>query len=152
MNLLVVLGWQNQIMAVILLEWKQKQSIIQLGKVSFWMVPNNGMFLWINYKLFIYYTNILKIPNSSTNWQNLLYYTIHINSNALSSFLKLKEFSSSPRITNSPIADVFVVWAKCEDNKIRGFILEKVLVCFVTCFILGQFYWNILYIETLSNC
>lgn len=28
-------------------------------------------------------------------------------------------------ITNSPIADVFVVWAKCEDGKIRGFILEK---------------------------
>ena len=30
------------------------------------------------------------------------------------------------RITNSPIADVFVVWAKCEDKRIRGFILEKV--------------------------
>jgi glutaryl-CoA dehydrogenase len=32
-------------------------------------------------------------------------------------------------ITNSPIADVFVVWAKCvggdHDGKIRGFILEK---------------------------
>jgi glutaryl-CoA dehydrogenase len=28
-------------------------------------------------------------------------------------------------ITNSPIADVFVVWAKCDDKKIRGFILEK---------------------------
>ena len=28
-------------------------------------------------------------------------------------------------ITNSPIADVFVVWAKTEDNIIRGFILEK---------------------------
>nr|CAG8443553.1 4975_t:CDS:10 [Entrophospora candida]CAG8532418.1 10091_t:CDS:10 [Entrophospora candida] len=29
-------------------------------------------------------------------------------------------------ITNSPIADVFIVWAKCkEDHKIRGFILEK---------------------------
>ena len=30
------------------------------------------------------------------------------------------------RITNSPIADVFVVWANCEDKRIRGFILEKV--------------------------
>ena len=33
------------------------------------------------------------------------------------------------RITNSPIADVFVVWAKCDgtgDRDIRGFILEKV--------------------------
>ncbi len=28
-------------------------------------------------------------------------------------------------ITNSPIADVFVVWAKTDDGKIRGFVLEK---------------------------
>ena len=28
-------------------------------------------------------------------------------------------------ITNSPIADVFIVWAKTDDNMIRGFILEK---------------------------
>ncbi|MEM0955770.1 MAG: acyl-CoA dehydrogenase [Pseudomonadota bacterium] len=28
-------------------------------------------------------------------------------------------------ISNSPIADVFVVWAKTDDEKIRGFILEK---------------------------
>ncbi|CAG2192175.1 GCDH [Mytilus edulis] len=30
-------------------------------------------------------------------------------------------------ITNSPIADVFIVWGKCDrdNNKIRGFILEK---------------------------
>jgi glutaryl-CoA dehydrogenase len=28
-------------------------------------------------------------------------------------------------ISNSPIADVFLVWAKTEDNVIRGFILEK---------------------------
>ena len=28
-------------------------------------------------------------------------------------------------ISNSPIADVFVVWAKTEDNCVRGFILEK---------------------------
>lgn len=28
-------------------------------------------------------------------------------------------------ITNSPIADVFIVWAKTEDGIIRGFILEK---------------------------
>lgn len=30
-------------------------------------------------------------------------------------------------ITNSPIADVFIVWAKL-DGKIRGFILDKVFV------------------------
>jgi glutaryl-CoA dehydrogenase len=28
-------------------------------------------------------------------------------------------------ITNSPVADVFVVWAKTDDDHIRGFILEK---------------------------
>ena len=28
-------------------------------------------------------------------------------------------------ITNSPIADVFVIWAKTDDGKIRGFVLEK---------------------------
>jgi glutaryl-CoA dehydrogenase len=28
-------------------------------------------------------------------------------------------------ITNSPIADIFVVWGKTDDGKIRGFILEK---------------------------
>ncbi|MGI9235055.1 MAG: acyl-CoA dehydrogenase [Woeseiaceae bacterium] len=28
-------------------------------------------------------------------------------------------------ITNSPIADVFVVWAKTDDGAIRGFVLEK---------------------------
>ena len=28
-------------------------------------------------------------------------------------------------ITNSPIADVFVVWAKTEDGVIRGFLLER---------------------------
>ena len=28
-------------------------------------------------------------------------------------------------ITNSPIADVFVIWGKTEDGVIRGFILEK---------------------------
>ena len=28
-------------------------------------------------------------------------------------------------ISNSPIADIFVVWAKTDDNKIRGFILKR---------------------------
>nr|XP_031293249.1 glutaryl-CoA dehydrogenase, mitochondrial isoform X4 [Camelus dromedarius] len=28
-------------------------------------------------------------------------------------------------ITNSPVADLFVVWARCEDGCIRGFLLEK---------------------------
>ncbi|KAJ8921468.1 hypothetical protein NQ315_003086 [Exocentrus adspersus] len=28
-------------------------------------------------------------------------------------------------ITNSPIADIIVVWAKCEDSKIRGFLINR---------------------------
>lgn len=28
-------------------------------------------------------------------------------------------------ITNSPISDVCVVWARCEDGKIRGFIIDR---------------------------
>lgn len=32
---------------------------------------------------------------------------------------------SISRITNSPVADVAVVWAKCEDGRVRGFILER---------------------------
>uniref|UniRef100_A0A8C0TPW3 Glutaryl-CoA dehydrogenase, mitochondrial n=2 Tax=Canis lupus TaxID=9612 RepID=A0A8C0TPW3_CANLF len=28
-------------------------------------------------------------------------------------------------ITNAPVADLFVVWARCEDRSIRGFLLEK---------------------------
>ncbi|XP_015520981.2 glutaryl-CoA dehydrogenase, mitochondrial isoform X1 [Neodiprion lecontei] len=28
-------------------------------------------------------------------------------------------------ITNSPVADILLVWAKCEDGKIRGFIVER---------------------------
>lgn len=31
----------------------------------------------------------------------------------------------SPRITNSPVADLFVVWARCENGRIRGFLLER---------------------------
>ena len=28
-------------------------------------------------------------------------------------------------ITNSPIADVCIVWAKCDDGKVRGFIIDR---------------------------
>ncbi len=34
-------------------------------------------------------------------------------------------FFSVSRITNSPYADICVVWAKCEDGRVRGFILER---------------------------
>lgn len=42
-------------------------------------------------------------------------------------------------ITNSPIADIAVVWAKCEDGKIRGFILEREMKGFSTPTIHGKF-------------
>lgn len=42
-------------------------------------------------------------------------------------------------ITNSPIADVAVVWAKCDDNRIRGFILERSMKGFSTPTINGKF-------------
>jgi glutaryl-CoA dehydrogenase len=28
-------------------------------------------------------------------------------------------------ITNSPLADILVIWAKCDDNKIRGFLINR---------------------------
>ena len=43
------------------------------------------------------------------------------------------------RITNSPIADVAVVWAKCDDKQIRGFILERAMKGFTTPKIEGKF-------------
>ena len=45
------------------------------------------------------------------------------------------------RITHSPIADVFVVWAKSDvdDNKIRGFILERGMKGLTTPKIEGKF-------------
>lgn len=42
-------------------------------------------------------------------------------------------------ITNSPIADIAVVWAKCEDKRIRGFILERSMKGFTTPKIEGKF-------------
>lgn len=42
-------------------------------------------------------------------------------------------------ITNSPIADIAIVWAKCEDKKIRGFILERSMTGFSTPKIEGKF-------------
>ncbi|KAJ8960576.1 hypothetical protein NQ318_013865 [Aromia moschata] len=28
-------------------------------------------------------------------------------------------------ITNSPVADIFIVWARCDDSKVRGFVINK---------------------------
>ncbi len=35
------------------------------------------------------------------------------------------QYVNNHRITNSPIADVFIIWAKDDSGDIRGFILEK---------------------------
>lgn len=43
------------------------------------------------------------------------------------------------RITNSPIADVLVVWAKDDENLIRGFILERGMKGLTTPEIEGKF-------------
>lgn len=43
------------------------------------------------------------------------------------------------RITNSPIADIAVVWAKCDDKQIRGFIVERSMKGFTTPKIEGKF-------------
>ena len=29
------------------------------------------------------------------------------------------------RITNAPVADVCLVWAKCDDGKVRGFLIDR---------------------------
>lgn len=35
-------------------------------------------------------------------------------------------FPEPPRITNSPIADLCLVWARCEeDGRVRGFLVER---------------------------
>lgn len=47
--------------------------------------------------------------------------------------------SVSNRITNSPVADICVVWAKCEDGKVRGFILERGMKGLATPKIEGKF-------------
>lgn len=48
-------------------------------------------------------------------------------------------FPSFVRITNSPFADIAVVWAKCEDGRVRGFILERGMKGFSTPKIEGKF-------------
>uniref|UniRef100_A0A8C7QEU1 Glutaryl-CoA dehydrogenase, mitochondrial n=1 Tax=Oncorhynchus mykiss TaxID=8022 RepID=A0A8C7QEU1_ONCMY len=42
-------------------------------------------------------------------------------------------------ITNSPVADIAVVWAKCDDGKVCGFILERGMKGFTTPKIEGKF-------------
>ncbi|WP_425416089.1 acyl-CoA dehydrogenase [Oricola indica] len=42
-------------------------------------------------------------------------------------------------ITNAPIADVFIIWAKDEDDVIRGFILDRGMKGLVTSKISGKF-------------
>lgn len=43
----------------------------------------------------------------------------------ISIFLYLFEKYLFDRITNSPISDILIVWGKCEDGKIRGFIIDR---------------------------
>ena len=52
---------------------------------------------------------------------------------------KLRMIVVHCRITNSPIADIAVVWAKCDDKQIRGFIVERSMKGFTTPKIEGKF-------------
>lgn len=53
---------------------------------------------------------------------------------------KWKLSGSKTWITNSPLADLFVVWARCEDDgKIRGFLLERGMAGLDTPKIEGKF-------------
>ncbi|KYN10460.1 Glutaryl-CoA dehydrogenase, mitochondrial [Trachymyrmex cornetzi] len=38
---------------------------------------------------------------------------------------KLNGSKTWKRVTNSPVADVLIVWAKCDDGQIRGFVIER---------------------------
>lgn len=48
-----------------------------------------------------------------------------IQTKAVKSGAKYILNGSKTWISNAPVADVFVVWAKTEDGKIRGFLLDK---------------------------
>lgn len=53
--------------------------------------------------------------------------------------ISIPKICFSSRITNSPVADIAIVWAKCEDGKVRGFILERGMKGFSTPKIEGKF-------------
>lgn len=56
------------------------------------------------------------------SWRWLLF----VASGNISSRIKREQISLvSFRITNSPISDVLVIWAKCDDGQIRGFIVDR---------------------------
>ena len=70
------------------------------------------------YKLFVYYSIISQ-----------LYYWCYFRKLSFKSLWMIPLFSLiipfNLRITNSPIADILIIWAKCEDGVIRGFIVER---------------------------
>lgn len=63
--------------------------------------------------------------NGSKTWlvlENIFY--LHASLKTTLSQLE-ESHSISFRITNAPIADILIIWAKCEDNQIRGFIVDR---------------------------
>ena len=81
-----------------------------LYQTGFWTCPFKYWITVSNQQLFFYQ------HYSSSQW---LWWSTHWNCGWIMSYWG--------RITNSPIADVFIVWAKSDidNNRIRGFILEK---------------------------
>ena len=63
--------------------------------------------------------------NGTKSWYGHVYVVCGTN------YYILSYFVPHSRITNSPIADVFIIWAKCDDGHIRGFILERVSGCLI---------------------
>lgn len=41
-------------------------------------------------------------------------------------------------ITNAPVADVFIIWARCDDGRVRGFVVEKGTAGLTTAVIPGK--------------
>jgi len=66
--------------------------------------------------------------NGTKSW---FYFEIFLKKEKEKKLIFFFFFFYNYRITNSPIADVFVVWARTEDKKLRGFLLERVSFLFL---------------------
>lgn len=61
--------------------------------------------------------------NGSKTWL-VLENTFYLRAR-LKTTLSEESHGISFRITNAPIADVLIVWAKCDDSQVRGFIIDR---------------------------
>lgn len=55
-----------------------------------------------------------------------IFFRIILKKKKKSPYPLLNHLSFQSRITNAPIANIMIIWAKClEDNEMRGFIVER---------------------------